>query len=161
MEECMTEPKIVLNGARLGQIVVRAPGTADLALAHARVYVTTPTGDAEWVFDASLRFTGVTRIDARSAGDGALLGEDDVLRDAALIMAAEESGASGASGATVEGDAAPIVESDVELRIVRADLGLAPSGASLSIHASSATVTLGRGHRVSEAPSSAAPDGQT
>ena len=156
----MTEPKISLNGARLGQIVVRAPGTADLALAHARVYVPTPAGDAEWIFEASLRFTGVTRIDARSARgatDGALLGEEDVLRDAALIMAGEASGACGASGATVEGDAAPIVESGVELRIVRAELGLTPSGASLTVHASSAMVTLGRGHRVSEAPPAAPP----
>jgi hypothetical protein len=158
----MTEPKIVLNGARLGPIVVRAPGTADLALAHARVYVPTPTGDAEWIFEASLRFTGVTRIDARGAAGGALLGEDDVLRDAALIMAGEESGASDASDATDatgEGEAAPIVESGVELRIVRAELGLGPSGGSLTVHASSARITLGRGHRVSEAPPVAAPAG--
>ena len=158
----MTEPRIVLNGARLAQIVVRAPGTADLAFAHARVYVPTPTGDAEWVFEATLRFTGVTQIEARGGGEGtgAILGEEDTLRDAALIMAAGAGDPSDGREA-VAGAAAPIVETGVELRIVRAELGLAPSGASLTVHASSATVTLGRGHRVSEAPPVAPPARQS
>ena len=151
----MTEPRFVLNGARLAQFVVRAPGTADLAFANARVHVPTPTGDAEWVFEATLRFTGVTQIDARGGGEGtgAILGEDDTLRDSALIMAAGAGAGDASEGReAVGGAAAPIVETGVELRIVRAELGLAPSGASLTVHASSATITLGRGHRVSEAP---------
>ncbi len=133
----MSEPKIVLNGARVTSLLVRAPNAVELSLVQARVFVATPAGDAEWVFEATLTFEGVTALDVASAG-GALLGDADTIGDGALVL--------------VGGEAEVMVETGAALGIERAELHLSPSGARLAVRATGATVKLGRGHRVSEAP---------